>query len=227
MSGRIIPAIGEPPIPPSVDSAWELFCHLWVCLLAYRLGIKVWLEFDLSSWTQLILIGLCYTPMLCHSFKGCALPPFPSCFMVLSSAPSGPTVLPLQSSGGITRKYLVLGGKYCIISNPLVLPSIGHAWDLGDAQTPARGSQEVITRWPALGSGPRKVVTPQPARGSASPKGPGRSSHLNLPRGPILGRKPCLDLPGDSISRRPQPQPPWRSASWSEDAWLSGCDSTG
>ena len=149
MSGRIIPAIGEPPIPPSVDSAWELFCHLWVCLLAYRLGINVWLVFDLSSWTQLILIGLCYTPMLCHSFKGCALPPFPSCFMVLSSAPSRPTVLPLQSSGGITRKYLVLGGKYCIISNPLVLPSIGHAWDLGDAQTPARGSQEVITPWPA------------------------------------------------------------------------------
>ena len=40
MCGRIIPAIGEPPTHPSVDSALELFCHLWVCLLAYRLGIK-------------------------------------------------------------------------------------------------------------------------------------------------------------------------------------------
>ena len=44
MSGRIIPATGEPPIPPSVDSALELFCHLWVCLLAYRSGIKVYLN---------------------------------------------------------------------------------------------------------------------------------------------------------------------------------------
>ena len=32
------------------------------------------LEFDLSSWIQLILIGLHYTLVLCHSFKGCALP---------------------------------------------------------------------------------------------------------------------------------------------------------
>ena len=39
MSGRIIPAVGEPTIPPSVDSALELFCHLWVCLLVYRLGL--------------------------------------------------------------------------------------------------------------------------------------------------------------------------------------------
>ena len=41
ISRRIIPAFGEPPTPPSVDSALGLFCHLWVCLLAYRLGIKV------------------------------------------------------------------------------------------------------------------------------------------------------------------------------------------
>ena len=44
MSGRIIPAIGEPPTPLSFDSALELFCHLWVCLLGYRLGIKVYLN---------------------------------------------------------------------------------------------------------------------------------------------------------------------------------------
>ena len=44
VSGRIIPAIGEPPTPPSFDSALELSCHLWVCLLAYRLGIKVYLN---------------------------------------------------------------------------------------------------------------------------------------------------------------------------------------
>ena len=28
----------------SFDSALELSCHLWVCLLAYRLGIKVYLN---------------------------------------------------------------------------------------------------------------------------------------------------------------------------------------
>ena len=42
----------------------------------------------------------------------------PSWFMLLSSAPSGPTMLPLQSSGGTTRKQMALGGKYCIISSP-------------------------------------------------------------------------------------------------------------
>ena len=42
MSGRVIPAIGEPPTPPSADRALELFCQLWVCLLAYSLGIKVY-----------------------------------------------------------------------------------------------------------------------------------------------------------------------------------------
>jgi len=42
MSERIIPAIGEPPTPPSF--ALELSCHLWVCLLVYRLGIKVYLN---------------------------------------------------------------------------------------------------------------------------------------------------------------------------------------
>ena len=31
-------------------------------------------EFGLSSWTHLILIGLCYALGLRHSFKSCALP---------------------------------------------------------------------------------------------------------------------------------------------------------
>ena len=44
MSERIIPAIGEPPTPPSFDRALELSCHLWVCLLVYRLEIKGYLN---------------------------------------------------------------------------------------------------------------------------------------------------------------------------------------
>ena len=33
-------------------------------------------------------------------------------------------------------------------------------------------------------------------------RGPRRSTRLDLPRDPILGRPSCLDLPGDMISRR-------------------------
>ena len=41
-----------------------------------QLGIKDQglVEFDLSSWTLLILISLCYALGLCHFFKSCALP---------------------------------------------------------------------------------------------------------------------------------------------------------
>ena len=53
-----------------------------------------------------------------------------------------------------------------------------------------------------LGIGLQKVVMPQPVQGSFSPRGPRRSSRLDLPRDPILGRQSHLDLPGDSISRR-------------------------
>ena len=42
----------------------------------------------------------------------------PSWFMLLSSAPSGPTMLPLQSSGGKPENRWPLGGKDCIMSNP-------------------------------------------------------------------------------------------------------------
>ena len=81
---------------------------------------------------------LCY--VILSKVVLCLLPYY---FMLLSSAPSGPTMLPLQSSGGTARKYLALGEKYCIISNPLILPSTGHAGDLGEAQTLVQGSQEV------------------------------------------------------------------------------------
>ena len=74
MSGRIIPTTGEPPTPLSFDSALELSCHLSVSF-SLQIGDQGLVEFDLSSCTQLILIGLCYTLVLCHSFKSCALPP--------------------------------------------------------------------------------------------------------------------------------------------------------
>ena len=48
--------------------------------------------------------------------------------------------------------------------NPLILPSTGHAGDLGDAQTPAWGSQEVITPRPAQGPNSQEAVMPRPAQ---------------------------------------------------------------
>ena len=87
-------------------------------------------------------------------------------------------------------------------TNLLILPSIGNTGDLGDAQTPVRGIPGGHHALTCLGISLRKVVTPQPVRGPSSSRGPRRSSHLDLPRDPILVRRSCLDLPGDSISRR-------------------------
>ena len=74
MSGRIIPTIGEPSTPLSFDSALELSCHMGVSF-GLEIGDQGLVEFDLSSWTHLILIGLCYALGLCNSFKSCSLPP--------------------------------------------------------------------------------------------------------------------------------------------------------
>ena len=84
---------------------------------------------------------------------------------------------------------------------PLILPNTGHTGDLGNAQTPVRGVPGGHHALTCLGIGLQKVVTPQPVRGSSSPRGSRRSSRLNLPRDPILGRPSHLNLPRDSISR--------------------------
>ena len=68
--------------------------------------------------------------------------------------------------------------------NPLILPSTGHAGNLGDAQLQFMG-----TRKSSCLDLPKDLVL-------------GRLSCLNLPRDPILRRPSCLDLPGDMISRR-------------------------
>ena len=83
MSGRIIPTIGEPSTPLSFDSALELSCHMGVSF-GLQIGDQGLVEFDLSSWTHLILIGLYHVLVLCHSFKSCALPcslPFHALFL--------------------------------------------------------------------------------------------------------------------------------------------------
>ena len=89
MRGRIIPTIGESLTPPSFDGALELSCHLWVCLLAYRLGIKVYLNLTCRlghNWFQSV-----YVMPLCYVILSKVVPcPLPSCFR---ARPSWPTHL--------------------------------------------------------------------------------------------------------------------------------------
>ena len=76
MSRRIIPTAGEPPTPQSFDSTLELSWNPLDVSFSLQIEYQCLVEFDFSSWTHLILIGLCYALGLCHSFKSCALPPF-------------------------------------------------------------------------------------------------------------------------------------------------------
>ena len=86
------------------------------------------------------------------------------------------------------------------MARDLVLKRLSRLNLLGDPLVPGvPGGHHALT---CLGIGLQKVVTPQPVRGSSSPRGPRRSSRLNLPRDPILGRPSHLDLPRDLISRR-------------------------
>ena len=68
MSGRIIPTIGEPPTP------WCLGTVLAPLGVYFSLKIEDQglIEFDLSSWTNLIFNQFKYALGLCHSFKSCA-----------------------------------------------------------------------------------------------------------------------------------------------------------
>ena len=95
-----------------------------------------------------------------------------------------------------------MGGKYSIISNPLILPNTGHTGDLGDAQTPVRGGPRRSSHLDLPRDQSSKGCHTLTCWGSSSPRGPMRSSRLDLPRDPILGRPSRLDLPGDLISRR-------------------------
>ena len=65
MSGRIIPTIGEPPTPVFRQCLGTVLAALHVSL-SLKNEDQGLVEFDLSSWTHLILIGLCYALGLCH-----------------------------------------------------------------------------------------------------------------------------------------------------------------
>ena len=73
---------------------------------------------------------LCYALVLCHSFKGCALPPslpFHAHFLSSIRAHNVASTIFWRDN----QKIAGLGRE---ISNPLILPSTGHTGDLGDTQ---------------------------------------------------------------------------------------------
>ena len=88
--------------------------------MSFRLQIEDQglVEFDLSSWTHLILIGLCYALVLGHSFKSCALPPFSPISCSFPEPHPGPQCCLYNLLVGQPENSLLSGGKYCIISNP-------------------------------------------------------------------------------------------------------------
>ena len=92
MSGRSIPAIlgrdgdfqelGHRPLFDPYGQSWN--CHgacgcviqlADVSLLILRLKVQWKKSTCPPSWIHLVLISLCHVLGLCHSFKGCALPP--------------------------------------------------------------------------------------------------------------------------------------------------------
>ena len=92
----------------------------------------------------MILIGLHYTLLPCHSFKGCALPPS-LLFHALFLSPIQTHKVASTILWGDNHKIAGLGREILYNIQPLILPSTGHAGDLGDTQTPVWGPQEVIT----------------------------------------------------------------------------------
>ena len=83
--------------------------------------------------------------MLCHSFKGCALPP-----SLLFHAPFLSPIRAHNVASTIfwrdNQKIAGLGREILYNIQPLILPNTDHTGDLGDAQTPVRGGPRRSSR---------------------------------------------------------------------------------
>ena len=86
----------------------------------------------------MILIGLHYTLVLCHSFKGCALPPS-LLFHALFLSPIQTHKVASTIFWRDNQKIAGLGREILYNIQPLILPNTGHTGDLRDAQTPVQG----------------------------------------------------------------------------------------
>ena len=145
----------------------------------------------------MILIGLHYTLVLCHSFKVCALPPsllFHALFLSpIQTHKVASTIFwrDNQKIAGLGREIL------CNIQppNPTQYWSHWRSWGCPNSSPGGvPGGHHALT---CLGIGLRKVVKPQSIRGSSSPRGPRRSSRLDLPGDSISRRLSRPSLPGD------------------------------
>ena len=139
----------------------------------------------MSSWTQLILIGLHYTFVLCHSFIGCALPPsllFHALFLSpIQTHKVASTIFwrDNQKITGLGRKIL-----YNIQPlNPTLYWSHWRPWGRQNSSPGVPGGHHALTClgiWSSKGchastcsgirqsQGSQKVVTPRPPQGPNS-----------------------------------------------------------
>ena len=139
----------------------------------------------MSSWAQLILIGLCYALVLCHSFKGCALPPsllFHSLFLSPIWAHNVASTIfwrDNQKIAGLGKEIL-----YNIQPlNPTQHWSRWRTWGCQNASPGVPGGQPALTCLRILSSkgchastcsgihqsqGSQEVVMPRPAQGPYS-----------------------------------------------------------
>ena len=77
-------------------------------------------------------------PVLCHAFKGCALPPS-LLFHALFLSPIQTHKVASTIFWRDNQKIAGLGREILYNIQPLILPSTGHAGDLGDAQLQSGG----------------------------------------------------------------------------------------
>ena len=166
---------------------------------------------------------LCYALALCHSFKGCALPPsLPFHAHFLSSIPAHNV-----ASTIFWRDNQKIAGLGREISNPLILPSTGHTGDLGDTQLqsgdPRRSTCLDMPRDLVLESLSCLNLFRDP-----SVQGSQEVNMLRPTQGPNSWE---ADLPrpawGFDVQEAVMTQPAWGSTPFPRDAWLSGCNSTG
>ena len=129
-----------------------------------QIGDQGLVEFDLSSWTHLILIGLCYALGLCHSFKSCALSPS-LLFHTFSPDPClGPQCCLYNLTEGQPENNWPLGRKYCMISNPsrysgLHLPCfLQHVQQLHLSVNPLGQVTGTPARSPSVGNSPSRAT---------------------------------------------------------------------
>ena len=74
--GGLSQPLGNHPLLCLLTACLETVLPLLGVSFSLLIGDQGLVEFDLSSWTHLILIGVCYVLVLSYSFKSCALPPF-------------------------------------------------------------------------------------------------------------------------------------------------------